>query len=140
MKKNLVLALLLVAGAALAAHAARMTVSGAAAQKMWAALNLMGKLEDLQLHVVDGATDTITVRSLACASEMYDACSMFVTVNGAEKMIVHLDAAPKIIDALYDFGIYPYEDDPSMSQTAQLVSCSKTGESYDCVVKEWQKR
>ena len=114
----------------------RPRVSGAAAQKMWEALNLMAKFEDLPLHVIDGNSDTLSVRSLTCASEMYDACSFFVKVNGTEKLIVHTDAAGKIIDALYDNGIYPGEDDPSLSQSAGDVSCSRTGGVYDCSIGE----
>ena len=137
MKKNLIIALILLGGAALGAHAARARVNGPAAQKMWEALNLMAQLEDLPLHSVEGGADTLAVRKLACASEMYDACSFFATVNGQEKLIVHLDAAGKIIDALYANGIYPSEDDPSLSQTAEFVSCSKTGDKYDCEIKAW---
>ncbi len=108
--------------------------AGPAAQKMWEALNLMAKFEDLPLHVIDGNADTIAVRSLTCASEMYDACSFFVKVNGAEKLIVHTDAAGKIIDALYENGIYPSEDDPSLSQSAGNVSCTKTDGTYECAI------
>ena len=136
MKKNIFIALAVVAAAVLSAHAARVRVNGPAAQKMWEALNLMAKLEDLPLHVIDGGSDTIAVRSLTCASEMYDACSFFVKVNGAEKLIVHTDAAGKIIDALYASGIYPSEDDPSLSQSAGNVSCSRTNDRYDCVIAE----
>jgi hypothetical protein len=136
MKKNLLIAFMLLTGAALSVHAARARVNGPAAQKMWEALNLMAKFEDLPLHAVENGSDTIAVRSLTCASEQYDACSFFVKVNGAEKMIVHTDAAGKIIDALYANGIYPSEDDPSLSQSAGSVSCSKTGDNYDCVITE----
>lgn len=134
MKKLLTLALL--AALAGTAAAARVRSNGEPARKMWEALNLMAKLEDLPLHVVDGNSDTISVRSLTCASEMYDACSMFVTVDGKEKMIVHLDAAGKIIDALYENGIYPSEDDPSLSQSASRVSCTKANGKYDCLIQE----
>jgi hypothetical protein len=134
MKKILTLALL--AALAGTAAAARVRSNGEPARKMWEALNLMAKLEDLPLHVVDGNSDTISVRSLTCASEMYDACSMFVTVDGKEKMIVHTDAAGKIIDALYENGIYPSEDDPSLSQSASLVSCTKANDKFDCRVEE----
>ena len=134
--KKILIALMVLTGAVLSVHAAKARVNGAAAQKMWEALNLMAKLEDLPLHVVDGNSDTIAVRSLTCASEMYDACSFFVKVNGAEKLIVHTDAAGKLIDALYANGIYPSEDDSSLSQSAGNVSCSKTGDKYDCVIAE----
>ena len=136
MKRNILIAFMVLTGAVLSVHAARMRVNGPAAQKMWEALNLMAKLEDLPLHVVDGNSDTLAVRSLTCASEMYDACSFFVKVNGAEKMVVHTDAAGKIIDALYANGIYPSEDDASLSQSAGSVSCSKTNDYYDCVITE----
>lgn len=136
MNKKALLALAVLAALAGAVSAATMRVSGEPARKMWEALNLMAKLEDLPIHTVEGDTDTISVRSLACASEMYDACSMFVKVNGEEKLIVHLDAAGKIIDALYAAGIYPSEDDPSLSQTASLVSCSRTNGAYDCRIEE----
>jgi len=134
MKKILTLTLLAVLASAAAAAVVRS--NGEPARKMWEALNLMGKLEDIQIHTVDGGSDTVSVRSLACASEMYDACSMFVKVDGKEKLIVHLDAANKIIDALYDNGIYPSEDDPSMSQSASRVSCTKAAGKYDCVIEE----
>lgn len=134
MKKLLTLALL--AALAGTAAAARTRSNGEPARKMWEALNLMAKLEDLPLHVVDGNSDTISVRSLTCASEMYDACSMFVTVDGKEKLLVHLDAAGKIIDALYENGIYPSEDDPSLSQSASRVSCTKANGKYDCLIQE----
>lgn len=134
MKKLLTLTLLAVLASAAAAAVIRS--NGEPARKMWEALNLMGKLEDIQIHTVDGGADTVAVRKLTCASEMYDACSMFVTVDGKEKMIVHLDAAGKIIDALYDNGIYPSEDDPSLSQAAGNVSCTKAGGKYDCVIEE----
>lgn len=134
MKKIIVLVLL--AALAGTAAAARVRSNGEPARKMWEALNLMAKLENLPLHTVAGASDTIAVRSLTCASEMYDACSMFVTVDGKEKMIVHLDAAGKIIDALYENGIYPSEDDPSYSQSASRVSCTNTGGKFDCVIEE----
>lgn len=136
MKKNIVIAFLALAAAAVSVHAATVRVNGEPARKMWEALNLMAKLEDLPLHVISGASDTIEVRSLTCASEMYDACSFFVKVNGAEKLIVHTDAAGKIIDALYANGIYPSEDDPSLSQSAGNVACSKTNGQYDCVITE----
>jgi len=136
MKKNMIICFLILTGAALSAHAARARVNGPAAQKMWEALNLMAKFEDLPLHVIEGNSDTLTVARLACASEQYDACSFFVKVNGADKMIVHTDAAGKIIDALYANGIYPSEDDPSLSQWAASVSCSKTNGNYDCVITE----
>ncbi|OGR42691.1 MAG: hypothetical protein A2X35_01705 [Elusimicrobia bacterium GWA2_61_42] len=136
MKKNILIALMALTAAVASVHAATMRVNGPAAQKMWEALNLMAKLEDLPLHVVVGASDTLQVRSLTCASEMYDACSFFVKVDGAEKMIVHTDSAGKIIDALYANGIYPSEDDPSLSQSAGSVSCSKTNGAYDCVITE----
>ena len=136
MKKTILIAFAVLAGAVLSVHAAKMRVNGPAAQKMWEALNLMAKLEDLSLHVIDGGSDTIAVRSLTCASEMYDACSFFVKVNGAEKMIVHTDAAGKIIDALYANGVYPSEDDPSLSQSAGNVSCSKTNDHYECAIAE----
>ena len=134
MKKILTVALLAVTATAAAAAVVRS--NGDPARKMWEALNLMAKLEDLPLHVVDGNTDTISVRSLTCASEQYDACSMFVMVDGKEKMIVHTDAAGKIIDALYENGIYPSEDDPSYSQHASRVSCSATNGKFDCVIEE----
>ncbi|HAN04102.1 MAG TPA: hypothetical protein DCW72_06440 [Elusimicrobia bacterium] len=134
MKKILTLTLL--AALASVAAAAVIRSNGEPARKMWEALNLMGKLEDIQIHTVDGDADTIAVRSLTCASEMYDACSLFVTVDGKEKMIVHLDAAGKIIDALYDNGIYPSEDDPSLSQSASRVSCTRAAGKYDCVIEE----
>lgn len=140
MKKNVLIAFALVAGAALGAHAALARINGPEARKMWEALNFMAKVEDLQLHVVNGNTDTIAVRKLACASEQYDACSFFATVNGAEKLVVTTDGATKIIDALYANGVYPSEDDPSMSQTAELVSCSKTGDNYECEIKAWDKK
>ncbi len=136
MKKNILIAFMVLIGAVLSVQAARMRVNGPAAQKMWEALNLMAKLEDLPIHVVEGSSDTLAVRSLTCASEMYDACSFFVKVNGAEKMIVHTDAAAKIIDALYANGIYPVEDDPSLSQSAGNVSCSKTNDYYECAIAE----
>lgn len=136
MKKKLLIAFLVLTGAALSVHAARARVNGPAAQKLWEALNLMAKLEDLPLHVIGNGSDTLSVRSLTCASEMYDACSFFVKVNGAEKLIVHTDAAGKIIDALYANGIYPSEDDPSLSQSAGDVSCSNTGGRYECVIEE----
>lgn len=136
MKKNIVIAFLALAAAVISVHAATVRVNGEPARKMWEALNLMAKLEDLPLHVIDGASDKIEVRSLTCASEMYDACSFFVKVNGTEKMIVHTDAAGKIIDALYANGIYPSEDDPSLSQSAGNVSCTKTNGQYDCVITE----
>ena len=136
MKKNILIALMVVTAAVVSVHAVTMRVNGPAAQKMWEALNLMAKLEDLQLHVIDGNSDTIAVRNLTCASEMYDACSLFVKVNGAEKLIVHLDAAGKIIDALYANGIYPSEDDPSLSQSAGDVSCTKNNGLYECVITE----
>lgn len=136
MNKKTLLALAVLAALAGTVSAATMRVSGEPARKMWEALNLMAKLEDLPIHTVEGDTDTISVRSLACASEMYDACSMFVKVNGEEKLIVHLDAAGRIIDALYAAGIYPSEDDPSLSQTASLVSCSKTKGAYSCRIEE----
>jgi hypothetical protein len=136
MNRKLLIALAVLAGLAIGAGAATMRVNGKPAQMMWEALNLMAKFEDLPLHQVDGATDTLEVSRLACASEMYDACSFFVKVNGAEKMIVHTDAAGKIIDALYENGIYPSEDDASLSQYAASVVCSKTNGVYDCVIKE----
>ncbi len=134
--KKILIAFAALAGTALAVSAATMRVNGKPAQMMWEALDLMARLENLPLHVIDGNTDTIEVGRLACASEMYDACSMFVKVNGAEKMIVHQDAAGKIIAALYENGIYPSEDDPSLSQYASFVSCSKTNGNFDCVIKE----
>jgi len=136
MKKNIFIALMLLTAAVISVQAVTMRVNGAAARKMWEALNLMAKLEDLPLHVITGNSDTLAVRSLTCASEMYDACSFFVKVNGAEKLIVHTDAAGKLIDALYENGIYPSEDDPSLSQSAGSVSCSKTNDYYDCVITE----
>ena len=136
MKKNIFIALMLLTAAVISVQAVTMRVNGAAARKMWEALNLMAKFEDLPLHVISGASDTIGVRSLTCASEMYDACSLFVKVDGEEKMIVHLDAACKIIDALYANGIYPSEDDPSLSQSAGHVSCTKTNDKFDCVITE----
>ena len=136
MKRKLLITLAAVAVLAASAGAAVMRVNGEPARKMWEALNLMAKLEDLPLHVISGASDTIEVRSLTCASEMYDACSLFVKVDGEEKMIVHLDAACKIIDALYANGIYPSEDDPSLSQSAGHVSCTKTNDKFDCVITE----
>ena len=136
MKKKILIALMVLTGAALSVHAARARVNGPAAQKLWEALNLMAKLEDLPLHVIENGSDTLSVRSLTCASEMYDACSFFVKVNGAEKLIVHMDAAGKIIDALYANGIYPSEDDPSLSQSAGNVSCSNTNGRYECTIAE----
>ncbi len=136
MKRNILVTLAAVALLAATAGAAVMRINGEPARKMWEALNLMAKLEDLPLHVIDGASDTIEVRSLTCASEMYDACSLFVKVDGKEKMIVHLDAAGKIIDALYANGIYPSEDDPSLSQSAGRVSCTRTNDKFDCVITE----
>lgn len=139
MKKNInniLFAVVFMAGAAASVHSATMMINGSAAEKMWQALDLMAKLEDLPLHVISGASDTIEVRSLTCASEMYDACSMFVRVNGAEKMLVHTGAAGQIIEALYANGIYPSQDDPGMSQSAAAVSCTKNGALYDCVIKE----
>lgn len=136
MKLKALLAAACLAAAALGAHAATARVNGKPAKMMWEALNLMAKFEDLPLHVIDGETDTLAVRSLACASEMYDACSFFVKVNGAEKLVVHTDAAGKLIDALYENGIYPSEDDPSLSQSVSAVSCSKTRDNFDCVITE----
>jgi len=136
MKKKILIAFMFLTGAALSVHAARARVNGPAARKMWEALNLMAKLEALPLHVIENGSDTISVRSLTCASEMYDACSFFVKVNGAEKLIVHTDAAGKIIDALYANGIYPSEDDPSLSQSAGNVSCSNTNGRYECTIAE----
>jgi hypothetical protein len=136
MKKKILIALLAIGGAAAGAHAAAMMVNGPAAQKMWEALSMMAKLENLPLNVISGNSDTIEVRNLTCASEMYDACSMFVKVNGAEKMLVHTAAAAQIIEALYENGIYPVQDDASASQSVAFVSCSKTGAAYDCVIKE----
>lgn len=136
MKKNILIAFMLLAGAALGGHASAIMINGPAAEKMWEALSLMAKLEDLPLHVISGNSDTIEVRNLTCASEMYNACSLFVKVNGVEKMLVHTGAAGQIIDALYANGIYPSQDDSSMSQSASFVSCTKTAALYDCVIKE----
>jgi len=136
MKKNILMAFMALAGAAVGVHASAMMVNGPAAEKMWEALSLMAKLEDLPLHVINGNSDTIEVRNLTCASEMYDACSLFVKVNGADKLLVHTGAAGQLIDALYENGIYPSQDDPSMSQSASFVSCTRTGVLYDCVIKE----
>ena len=138
MKKRILIALMVLTGAVLSVHAARARVNGPAAQKMWEALNMMAKFEDLQLHVIIGDTDTLAVRKLTCASEQYDACSLFVNVNGAEKLIVHTDAAGKIIDALYANGIYPSEDDPSLSQSVESVSCSRTNGLFECVITEYR--
>ncbi|MDA8243696.1 MAG: hypothetical protein M0025_06200 [Elusimicrobia bacterium] len=136
--KKLFLAVAVIAALSAAAAAARMQSNGDPARKLWKALDLMGKLEDLPIHSVDGASDTISVRSLSCVSEMYEACSLFVNVNGTEKLIVHRDAAGKIIEALYDHGIYPSEDDPSLSQSVKKVSCTNTGEKYECTLEEWR--
>ncbi|MDA8132517.1 MAG: hypothetical protein M0011_13520 [Elusimicrobia bacterium] len=136
--KKLFLAVTVIAALAAAAAAARMQSNGDPARKLWKALDLMGKLEDIQIHTVNGASDTISVRSLSCVSEMYEACSLFVNVNGTEKLIVHQDAAGKIIDALYDHGIYPSEDDPSLSQSVKKVSCTNTNEKYECTLEEWR--
>lgn len=132
------MAVTVIAALAAAAAAARMQSNGDPARKLWKALDLMGKLEDIQIHTVNGASDTISVRSLSCVSEMYEACSLFVNVNGTEKLIVHQDAAGKIIDALYDHGIYPSEDDPSLSQSVKKVSCTNTNEKYECTLEEWR--
>ena len=138
--KKLILTITVIAAlaAAAAAGAWRMQSNGDPARKLWKALDLMGKLEDLPVHTVEGASDTISVRSLSCVSEMYEACSFFVNVNGAEKLVVHQDAAGKIIDALYDHGIYPSEDDPSLSQSVKKVSCTNTNEKYECTLEEWR--
>ncbi|MDA8131284.1 MAG: hypothetical protein M0011_07240 [Elusimicrobia bacterium] len=136
--KKLFIAVAVIAALSAAAAAARMQSNGDPARKLWKALDLMGKLEGIQIHTVDGASDTISVRSLSCVSEMYEACSLFVAVNGTEKLIVHQDAAGKIIEALYDHGIYPSEDDPSLSQSVKKVSCTNTSEKYECTLEEWR--
>ena len=135
MKRNILLAFLMLAVVTKSIHAATMK-NDPAAEKMWKALNLMAVYEELPLHIIDGDSDILKVRSLTCASEQYDACSFFVRIKDKEKLIVHTAVAGIIIDALYANGIYPSEDSPSLTQWASSVSCSRTNGNYTCVIKE----
>ncbi len=135
MKRNIFPSFLMLAVVTISIHAATMK-NDPAAEKMWKALNLMAVYEELPIHIVNGDSDTLKIRSLTCASEQYDACSFFVRIKDKEKLIVHTAVAGNIIDALYANKIYPSEDDPSLSQWASGISCARTKDNYSCDIKE----
>lgn len=131
MKKTIFISALLLAGTAGLIAAANTT--GPDAEKLWRALDLMAKFENLPIHQTEGDKDTLQVEKLACAYENYYACSFFVKVNGISRMIVDTDAAGKIIEGLAYNGIEPDEDDGTIY--VGKVSCTKAGEQFSCVLE-----
>ncbi|HNW44294.1 MAG TPA: hypothetical protein PKI19_07295 [Elusimicrobiales bacterium] len=109
---------------------AKEETAGEPAMKMWMALDLMTKFENVALHVINGGTDSLTVESLQCAEDNYAACSMFVTLNGQRKMVVTVDAGAKLIAALAENGFYQEEENWTVG--VSRAECSKTGEEYAC--------
>lgn len=130
MKKAILTAVVFILAGAAGVIAGANT-AGPAAEKMWKALDLMARFEQLPIHVVDGGKDSLEVESLACAYENYYACSFSVKINGISRLVVDTEAAGKIIEAMTENGFFPDEDDGTLY--IKKVSCSNAKEQYSCV-------
>jgi len=109
--------------------------TGAPAKEMWTALDLAARLEQADFHVINGGTDSLLAESLNCSEDNYAACSMFVTLNGARKLVVTLDAGPKLILALASNSFYQEEENWTVGVSA--AQCRKTGDEYSCTFKPY---
>lgn len=112
---------------------AQAKTSGPLAKSLWDTLNLIGMLENVQMHLIDGDKDTIHIDDVSCVTESYDACAFFAYLGKDKKMIVHKDLSPKLMNVLGASDI-PTDDNGQMY--VHDIECTKTMDQYTCYITE----
>jgi hypothetical protein len=102
---------------------------GFLAQSLWGTLDQIAKLENLQMHSINGDQDSLHIDQVACVTESYDGCAFFAHLGADRKLIVHQDLAPKMIDILLQSGV-PMDDNGGLYVSD--IECIKASAQYTC--------
>lgn len=115
---------------------ATIDLDGAAASNLWKSIDVISKIEGIDLIKTEGNTQKISIDNISCVFEDYNACSFFTEVNGQRKMVVAMDGTAKFMQALVDGGVELDEEYARLDVTS--INCDKNATETVCQIEEYR--
>lgn len=113
---------------------AQINISGNKAVKLWNRIDSIGKIENIQVILVENGQQAIHLDQIECVFEMYNACSLFVNTPTERKMIVALEGTADLMDQLASAGVYVDEEYSRMDISS--IDCVNDGKDTICKIEE----
>lgn len=113
---------------------AQINISGTKAVKLWSRIDSIGKIENVQMILIENGQQAIHLDRIACVFEMYNACSIFVNTPTERKMIVALEGTADLMNQLASAGVYVDEEYSRMDVSS--IDCVNDGKETICKIEE----
>ena len=107
------------------------------AEKLWNRIDLIGKMENVQIIHEENGQQVIHLDRVSCVFEMYNGCSMFIVTPNQRKMIVALEGTAEFMNQLANAGVYVDEESARMG--VKSLDCTQDGILTVCKIEEDEK-
>ena len=116
---------------------AQIILEGSKAEKLWNRIDLIGKMENVQIIHEENGQQVIHLDRVSCVFEMYNGCSMFIVTPNQRKMIVALEGTAEFMNQLANAGVYVDEESARMG--VKSLDCTQDGILTVCKIEEDEK-
>lgn len=114
---------------------ATIDIAGNEATKLWNQIDLIGKIENVQIIEKNNNIESLYIDGISCVFEMYNACSFYVNTANERKMVVALEGTAGLMNQLAHIGIAVDEDNARMDVTS--IDCEKEDGNISCSIEEY---
>jgi hypothetical protein len=121
--------------ASLSSFGATIEVSDMGAEKIWKSIDVISKIENLEIIKTNATESNFKIDDISCVFENYDACSFFTDIKNERKMVVAMEGTNTFMQSLADVGILVDEENARMD--VESVECSRMGNEFNCTIEEY---